>query len=474
MTQRRVRWSSGADPLALAFEAIRAELGVPGRFAPEVVDEARRAVAAPLPNHRDATGLELVTIDPPGSRDLDQAVHVARSGSGYRVRYAIADVSAFVRPGGALDAESRRRGQTLYLPDGRIPAYPELLSESAGSLLPGADRPAFLWDIELDSAGQPRRVDLERCLVRSRAQLDYPGVQQALDAGRADAMLVLLAELGELRSRAELARGGASLPKPEQEVVRAVDGYRLRFRPPSAIEEHNAQVSLLTGMVAAEAMLSAGIGILRTMPGPDPSAIARFRREATALGVTWEPAEPYGALLHRLNRTNPKHLALIHQATDLFRGAGYTAFSGTAPEQPRHAALAASYAHVTAPLRRLVDRFGLMVCASVIGGQTVPDWVRTALPELPEVMATSERLASAVGRACTDAVEAAVLSTRVGDVLDAMVVDDRGAKGLVIQVTEPAVLARCDGPGALGERIRARVTVADVPSRTVRFQVVTE
>ena len=93
-----------------------------------------------------ATGA-FVTVDPPGSRDLDQAMHLSRRNSGYRVRYAIADVASFVRPGGAIDQEAIRRVETLYSPDTRTPLHPPVLSEGAASLLPGQTRPALIWTI---------------------------------------------------------------------------------------------------------------------------------------------------------------------------------------------------------------------------------------------------------------------------------------------------------------------------------------
>jgi len=120
----------------LDFAALRTELAVPGDFARSVLDEADAAAhAVELPD-RDATDIPFVTVDPAGSRDLDQAVHIAADGDGYLVSYAIADVAAFVVDGSELDAESRRRGQTLYFPDTRVPQLPPQLSEDAASLLP--------------------------------------------------------------------------------------------------------------------------------------------------------------------------------------------------------------------------------------------------------------------------------------------------------------------------------------------------
>jgi exoribonuclease R len=114
--------------LAAGLAAIREELGVPGDFPPEAVREAEDAARAPLPQRDDRRGLELFTIDPPGSMDLDQAMALSRSGDGYRIDYAIADVAAFVQPGGALDAEAHRRVVTRYLPDGNAPLHPRVLS----------------------------------------------------------------------------------------------------------------------------------------------------------------------------------------------------------------------------------------------------------------------------------------------------------------------------------------------------------
>ena len=141
----------------------------------------------------------------------------------------------------------------------------------------------------------------------------------------------------------------------------------------------------------------------------------RFRRAARGLGAEWPEGVPYGDFVSGLDRTNPRHLALIHEATALFRGAGYTAFDGAAPKERDHAAVAAPYAHVTAPLRRLVDRFGLVVCEAVCRGGDVPVAVREALPELPELMRESDRRARAAERACADATEAAVLHDRRGE-----------------------------------------------------------
>lgn len=464
-----------AQELQAGFSAARDELQLPGAFPPEVLEEAERAASSVRHPDLDLTDVPFITLDPKGSTDLDQAMFLARDGSGFLVRYAIADVPAFVAPDGAIDAETRLRGQTMYAPDGRTPLHPERLSEDAASLLPNQDRPAFVWTFRLDGAGSVIETDLVRALVRSRAQLDYDTLQGQVDAGTVDPMLELLGEVGRLRIEQEAARGGASLAIPDQEVVASADGqgYELRMRPPHAVEDHNAQLSLMTGMAAAAMMLDGGAGILRTMPPASEGAVARLRRQARALGAAWPHDMAYGAFLRSLDPADGDQLALLYAAASLFRGAGYTVFDGTPPPEDarQQAAIGAPYAHVTAPLRRLVDRFGLICCEAHVRGAAVPDWARAALPALPETMRLSDRRAGALGRACVDVVEAALLAPQVGELFTATVVDlDERRGGGLVQLTAPPVLAHCDGNGLpLGEEIQVRLAEADVTKRVVRF-----
>jgi exoribonuclease R len=484
---RRVIRFAGPDPASVAalerrFAAVRERLGVPDTFPPDVLAAADSAARAQQASPLDLTGVAFVTVDPPGSTDLDQALHLERRGDGYHLDYAIADVPSFVTPDGPVDAEARRRGQTLYAPDRRAPLHPPVLSEGAASLLPDQVRPAFVWLFDLDAGGKVRSVDVLRAAVRSRSRLDYEEMQAAADAvhdGAADPddlvrmQAVLLREVGVRREALEAARGGANLPLPEQEV-RAHDGrYDLTLRAGLPAEDWNAQLSLLTGMAAARFMLDAGVGILRTLPAPDDGLVARFRRQAEALGVEWPTQEPLGSLLRRLRRDSGNELALLHEAGALFRGAGYAPLGPGVPPPAgtTHAAVAAPYAHVTAPLRRLVDRFGLVACEAICRGAPVPDWVVAALPELPALMRASDDLAGRLERACTDVVEAAVLAHRVGEVFDAVVVDVNHAGGKV-QLVEPAVLAPCVGGLRLGAHTRVVLDGVDLEAGTVAFSAV--
>lgn len=470
--------------LEAPMEALLVELGAPGEFPAEVLADAERAAGEPDLPDTDWTEIPFVTIDPPGSMDLDQAVHLERRGAGFRVRYAIADLPAFVRPGSPVDQEARRRGQTLYAPHRRVPLHPPVLSEAVASLLPGEVRPAYVWVIDLDADAEPVAVDVRRAMVRSRERFSFETVQGQHDHSATPEPFALLPDVGRALIAQEQSRGGAALETPDQEVEEVEGAYVLRYRPRSEVEDWNAQLSLLTGMAAADLMLAGETGILRTMPAPDERAAARFRRQAKALGAPWVAEQALGDYLRSLDASDARQLAVLHESAALFRGAGYTPFDGAVPEHVVQSAVAAEYAHVTAPLRRLVDRFGLVICEAMCRDTDVPDWVHQALPGLPELMAAPDRLARALERATLDLVEAAVLESRVGQEFDAVVVDlpeqRRGgnetnggtrAQGTV-QLQDPAVLAPCDGDLRLGTEVRVRLVTADVSSRTVRFTVV--
>ena len=283
-------------------------------------------------------------------------------------------------------------------------------------------------------------------------------------------VLPLLKEIGLKRILLEQERGGASLNRPEQEISEVDGGYRLIRRSTLPVEDWNAQISLMTSMAAAQLMIDGRVGILRTMPAPDAETIDGFRRQTVALGSPWSEQQPYGDYLRRLSSEDPRQLAIIHAAASLFRGAGYTAFDGEVPAETEQAAVAAPYAHVTAPLRRLVDRLSLVVCEALCSGAPVPDWVREALPTLPAIMGSPDGVASRLDRGAISAVEAAVLSTRVGEEFTATVISVREGGG-VIQLADPPVTAECDGVLQAGAVVRVTLLSAEIETGTVRFAV---
>src|SRR5690606_7936784 len=237
---------------------------------------------------------------------------------------------------------------------------------------------------------------------------EYVSAQAALDRGE-DGPLSLLGEIGELRRGLEQQRGGASLNLPDEEVIQKPDGtYGIERRQPLPVEEWNAQLSLMTGMAAAQLMLDAKVGVLRTMPRPDERAFTRFRRQTEALGRPWTKGE-YGDYLRELDKSDPMTLPVLEAAASLFRGAGYVTFDGTLPEGDlQQAAIGAPYAHATAPLRRLVDRWSLTICLAISQGRPAPEWATSSLAQLPELMAQSSQRASQLNADTLNRVEAAL------------------------------------------------------------------
>jgi exoribonuclease R len=455
---------------------IQQEMEVSATFPKAVEAAAAEAAANPRLPELDRTDIELVTIDPESARDLDQAMHIERDGSGYVVHYAIADVAAFVSPGDPVDVEAHRRGETLYGADSKVPLHPPVLSEGAASLLADQVRPALLWTIKVDDTGEGTDVQVERALVRSRAQLSYEGVQADIDAGRAGELFDLLREVGELRLAREAARGGVSLPLPEQELVETGTGHwELEFRRLTPVESWNAQISLLTGMAAASLMVYARVGILRTLPPADPRDVQRLHRTARALGIAWPAEQLYPDFVRTLDPSRPTHAAMIVACTRLLRGAGYVTFNGELPEQSQHSALASEYAHVTAPLRRLVDRYAGEVCLALCAGTDVPDWVVAAMAELPDTMRESGRRANQYENSVVDLCEAELLHGRVGESFAAVVVevDDKDATRGDVTIKDPAIEAQVSGTAdlPLGKEVSVRLVSADPATRKVAFEL---
>ncbi|MGW0251841.1 RNB domain-containing ribonuclease [Nocardia goodfellowii] len=484
------------------FGAIRSEFGLASAYPAEATAEARDASDAFAGFRIDRTDLEFVTIDPPGAMDLDQAVHLERTGTGFTVHYAIADVAAVIDPAGALARESGARGQTFYLPDGTVPLHPPELSEGSASLLPDQTRPAVLWTIECDGAGEPLTYAVERALIRSRARLDYAGVQADADAGRLHPSIAALPEFGQGRIEAGLARGAIGLRLPSQSIIRheGTEGHwQLIVEPRTAADDWNEQISLLTGMIAARIMLEGKdsgevIALLRTMPPPAESAIAAMRRTAAAVGVDWPADQPVGRMLAMLDPNTPAALVLMSEATGLLRGAGYTVLNGDSgttketahangqvsaesadtdtrrPDLLQHSAIGAPYAHVTAPLRRLGDRFATEICLARSAKTEVPQWVRDGLADVVSTLRRTDAMASKIERSCIDLTESTLLSERVGQAFEAVVIREaNGNRPAEIFIADPPVLGPCAGEPPEGSTVRVLLTSADPATRKIAF-----
>lgn len=448
--------------LAEKLDAIREQFKVPGAFPQHVESAAQKAAERAATTYADRTAMPFVTLDPGPSTDLDQAFAIEPAGSDWLLHYAIADVGFFVDPGGALDLEAWKRGTTCYLPGGKASLYPRVLSEKAASLLPDGDRPATVFAVRIDADGGTRLEGVEKALIRSRAKLAYESV-------RDDELPAGFAEIANRVKAAEERRGAARVDPPEQEVTHDAAGhFTLQLRPQSLAERRNATLSLATNLAVAEALWQAKTGLFRVMPGPSERAIGRLRGTARAFALDWPEAMALGEFEKSLDPANPREAAFLMAARRGGNGASYVPYMPG--EKPWHAAMAATYCHVTAPLRRLADRHVIAAAMAVANGQSVPDFAAEAFPQLPEVMAQAEARDNQVDRAVVDLAEAAMLSGREGERFSA-VVTDLGEAGARIQLCELPVVSRVKAHGVLpGDDMTVRLTRADPVRREIVFE----
>ena len=291
---------AAAGSAKAALYQVAAHNGMDPAFPDSVLAEVHaweRAPAIDAPDLDDLTHLTFVTIDGKTSRDLDQALHVESEGDGHVVRYALADASFYVRPGSALFDEALRRGASYYLPGLMIPMLPRALSEGLVSLNPNVERRALVFTMHLDADGRCTRTALSRARIRSRAKLDWEGVQAFYDGGDGfdDAIednLHGLAEVGRRRMALAEARGVVRYRRSEV-VVKLAGHEGLRFvvledvrRP---VERYNEQISLLCNVEGAR-MLRDGESngehvepIYRVHPPPDADKLRAFERMLDAL-----------------------------------------------------------------------------------------------------------------------------------------------------------------------------------------------
>ena len=302
---------------------------------------------------------------------------------------------------------------------------------------------------------------VERALVRSRAKLAY-------DTVRPDD---LPPEFGELSRRivaAEDRRGAPRVEFPEQELDRVDGRWALRFDPRLPSEDANAGMSLATNLAVADAMLAAGTGLFRVMDEPSEGAVARLRRTAQAFGLTWPAETSLAAFQRSLSTHDPRAAAFLIAVRRAGGGASYAAFA-SGGDRPWHAAMAATYAHATAPLRRLADRYVVEATLAIANGRAVPDDVAAAFAALPSTMASCEQRANTVDRAVIDLAEAVLLAGREGEVFDAVVVDE-DRHGPLVQVVEPAVMAHVSAHRVdPGDPVRVRLVAADPVARRIEF-----
>ena len=458
--------------LAQGFASIAKQFQLPGSFAPGVrlaAEESSLAIrknGRPLweVDRRDATSIPLVTLDPATSTDLDQAFAIERDGDELVLKYALADVSAFVSAGGVIESEAWNRGVTIYGLSEKIPLYPKVISQNAASLLPDGPRPAILVSVAICPKGNVALRSIERVVCASRAKLAYDTVDLK--------SIPFLEEFARRMWSDEVCRGAIRVEFPQQEIVcdpLAPGGVRLVLRARNIAESVNATLSLAANMAIASLFLKSQAGLFRVMDEPTDRAVSQLRRTAHALGIDWPVNEILRDLQRRMDAKNMTHQRFLLEARRAGGRASYATYDSE--KKPWHAAIAASYVHATAPMRRLADRYVLDLAYLLANGQSVPTVLTEKIRELPVVMARGEGRASNVDRAVIDLLEAVSLQHRIGEILVAEVVD---AEAGIVQTIDSAIRSKATQLHGVenGAKVRVRIDLADPAKRTVRLTAV--
>ncbi|MCK9540410.1 MAG: VacB/RNase II family 3'-5' exoribonuclease [Novosphingobium sp.] len=424
------------DPLApRAFSLIAIHKhGIPHVFAEETLDEAAKASRLPLSadRHEDLRHLPIVAIDPTDARDHDDAIWAEPDGAGgFRAVVAIADVSFYVRPGGAIDREARKRGNSVYFPDRVVPMLPEVLSADVCSLRAGEDRAAMVCHLAIDAHGRVTDWRFTRALVRIAEVIAYEDAQARIDEGRAEPHLENLWACWRALAKAREGRDPLELELPERRVVIDEQGRITQIALRERLDAHRVvEDFMISANVAAARALESKVAPVVYRVHEPPSReklitlkdyLATFGRKF-ALGQVVTPGL-FNRMLKDIGDESERALimeAVLRSQTQAYYG----------PRNAGHFGLAlASYAHFTSPIRRyadllvhraLVDAFGLEQPAPKALPSTsgLSERDRADLGRVSDAISAAERRAMEAERETIDRYVAAWLSSRVGEVFE--------------------------------------------------------
>ena len=491
--------------------AIRAH-DIPHEWPPEVLAEAA-AFGETVPEEAktgrvDLRGIELVTIDGEDARDFDDAVWCERRGEGFRLIVAIADVSWYVRPGSALDAEAERRGNSVYFPERVIPMLPEALSNGLCSLNPEVDRLCMACEMLVGRDGQIRRARFFDAVMRSAARLTYERVAAAMEDGdrgerrRLKALLPRLEALYALYRvlrRARERRGAIDFETTETKIVFGPDRRIERIVPVVRRDAHRLieECMIAANVAAARRLLRARIPALyRVHEGPEAEKLADVRAFLAELGLRLgggDEPQPrhYAQLLRRIQDRPDRHL--IEQV--LLRSLKQAVYS---PDNVGHFGLAVeAYTHFTSPIRRYPDLLVHRALRHLIARRPVAEFECTheRLVALGDHCSMTERRADEATRDAVDWLKCEYMMDKVGEAFDGLVtgvtsfglfveLDGIHAQGLVHVTTLGDDYFQFDPVGhrlvgertgrvyQLADRVRVRVLRVDLDERQIDFELV--
>ena len=352
------------DP-GMEIEIALRKFDLPNEFSKKSLAAARampeEVRAEDLKDRRDLGDVPFVTIDGETAKDFDDAVHAVRDAggknAGFRLRVAIADVSHYVRPGEALDADARERGTSVYFPRRVIPMLPEKLSNGLCSLNPNVDRLAMVCDMAIAADGKITRYEFYAAVFRSRARLTYTGVWDSLSRDSSSKELKALYEVYKALSQERARRGAIDFETVETKMVFDDKGKILRIVPEPRNEAHRLieECMLAANVCAGDFLSNRKHPVLyRVHDVPAPEKVTALRDFLAELGLVLlggeKPApKDYAQILEKI-KSRPDFLLLQTILLRSLKQAVYT------PENLGHFGLAFdAYVHFTSPIRRYPD-----------------------------------------------------------------------------------------------------------------------
>jgi ribonuclease R len=371
----------------------------------------------------DLTALPTFTIDPDDARDFDDAISARREDGSVRIWVHIADVTAYVRPGGPLEREAYRRGTSVYVPGAVEPMLPEVLSNRACSLRPGEDKLAVTVEMEVNGT-EVRNASFHRSRVRSDRRLTYREVDEIF-GGRAragepwgaplDAAREVARALQERRDALEL---GA--PEPSFDFDTAGHVTAVRYEEQSESHRLVEHLMILANEQVAGYLADARLPTLyRVHERPEPQAVVRLADQLATLDVPTPPlpehmtqqqaAEGVAEISRIVARESLGRTALGTLVLRALKQAFYS------PRNLGHAGLASPrYCHFTSPIRRYPD---VVAHRALLQGLGIDHTAAPAheLDEAAVASSATEREAMQTERAADDVCLAFLLERKLAD-----------------------------------------------------------
>jgi ribonuclease R len=441
-------------------------------FPTEVEAEAAAWVASPGfddPALEDLSSVPFVTIDGPGTRDLDQALYLERDGDGFLVRYAIADAAHYVRPGTALFAEALRRGTSFYLPGLSVPMLPRALSEGAVSLNADVPRRALVFDSRLDAEGHALSTRVFRARIQSRAKLTFDEVQALLDSPATSPLstrefassLALLPVIGGLRQLDAAARQVIRFHREEIHVGLQGETFVVTSRIRHPVEKYNEQLSLLCNSEGGRLLCAAvgedvtvrAQGIYRVHPAPPPERLVELEQQLAEIAAlhgldarwTWRSDTPLSQWVERLpTLVADERLLRIARAVER-QAVMVNVRSSLSAEPGEHFGVGAHpYARFSAPMREIVGCFVHKEAVELLG--LAPRGAASSDDALRDAVMASANAARERQRRLTDLTNRRVIDQVLAPDLQLPRAERPLRPGTVMGVTSSKIHVTLDSP----------------------------